>query len=118
MSEVPEGTIDDVMEWVGDDAERAKLAYTAEVAGKGRTTLLDKLTAVAGEPTDGPAQPEAEEPEDLPAIIKRKAGKTFVANKRLRYQGKWYEPGDVIPGADTWPRVESWLRQGYIKEQS
>lgn len=52
LDEVPLGTIDDVMEWVGEDPERARLAYRAEVArkrAKARKSLLSKLDAVAGD---------------------------------------------------------------------
>ena len=41
--EVPEGTIAEVLEWVGDDEERRKAALLAEEQGKQRTTLLDVL---------------------------------------------------------------------------
>lgn len=44
--DVPEGTIDEVLEWVGDDSEKAKLALDAEVAGQNRKSLVSKLKAI------------------------------------------------------------------------
>lgn len=41
---VPEGNIAEVLEWVGDDPKRRRLALEAEQAGKQRTTLLDALS--------------------------------------------------------------------------
>lgn len=48
--DVPDGTIDDVLAWVGDDAERARQAIAAENAegGKARKTLVEQLAAIAG----------------------------------------------------------------------
>lgn len=43
---VPEGTIDEVLAWVGDDEEKAQLALDAETAGKNRTSLVNKLKAI------------------------------------------------------------------------
>jgi len=44
---VPEGTVQDVLDWVGDDPERAQEALDAEQAGAGRSTLIAKLEAIA-----------------------------------------------------------------------
>lgn len=44
--EVPEGTIDEVLDWVGDDEAKAKIALDAETAGKNRTSLVNKLKAI------------------------------------------------------------------------
>jgi hypothetical protein len=44
--EVPDGTIDDVLNWVGDDPSRASRALTVERAGQNRTTLVSKLEAI------------------------------------------------------------------------
>lgn len=46
-SEVPSGSADTVMAWVGDDPERARQALEAERAGQQRTTLIAKLEAIA-----------------------------------------------------------------------
>lgn len=45
--QVPDGTADEVLAWVGSDPERAKLALAAEQAGQKRSTLTDKLTKLA-----------------------------------------------------------------------
>ena len=41
--EVPEGTIGDILAWVGDDPARAEAALDAELAGKRRKTLVESL---------------------------------------------------------------------------
>lgn len=45
--EVPEGTANEIMDWVGDDPERAQRALDAETApgGRNRSTLIAKLEA-------------------------------------------------------------------------
>lgn len=44
--EVPEGSISDIVDWVGDDKERAKLALEAEKAGKKRQSLMKTLKGI------------------------------------------------------------------------
>lgn len=44
-TEVPQGTIAEVLAWVGDNDLRRQSALTVERAGKNRKTLIDKLTA-------------------------------------------------------------------------
>lgn len=41
--EVPVGSVAEVLEWVGDDQERAKRALEVEKAGHKRKTLLKQL---------------------------------------------------------------------------
>lgn len=41
--EVPDGTTDEVLEWVGEDKDRAKLALESEQNGKKRKGLLREL---------------------------------------------------------------------------
>ncbi len=43
---VPEGSIKEVLAWVGDDAAKAQSALTAEKSGEKRTTLITKLNAI------------------------------------------------------------------------
>lgn len=43
---VPEGTIKKVLEWVGDDEQKAQAALNAEVDGENRTTLVNKLKEI------------------------------------------------------------------------
>jgi hypothetical protein len=40
---VPEGSIKDVLGWVGDDSTKAQQALNAEEAGEGRKTLISQL---------------------------------------------------------------------------
>lgn len=60
-----------------------------------------------------------------PALVKRRkpreakaapvvAGPSYVARKTLRLNGRLIKPGTVVPEAGSWPRVESWVRAGYI----
>lgn len=42
-SEVPTGTIKEVLDWVGDDADRAVEALTEEESGERRKTLTKAL---------------------------------------------------------------------------
>lgn len=38
----------------------------------------------------------------------------YVARKTLRLNGRLIKPGTPVPEASGWPRVESWIRSGYI----
>lgn len=44
--DVPEGSIKDVIKWVGDDVDRAKKALAVEKKGDKRSTLIAKLEGV------------------------------------------------------------------------
>lgn len=41
---VPDGTVAEILAWVGDDEHRAEEALQAELAGKRRKSLVDRLT--------------------------------------------------------------------------
>lgn len=43
---VPEGSIKEVLGWVGEDATRAQAALDAETAGENRTSLISKLNTI------------------------------------------------------------------------
>lgn len=47
--EVPDGTVEEVLAWVGDDKDRAARALDAELDGKDRTTLVEALEGLAAE---------------------------------------------------------------------
>lgn len=38
-----------------------------------------------------------------------------VGRKPLRVGSKFLQPGEVVPDAHKWPRVESWVRTGWLK---
>lgn len=42
------------------------------------------------------------------------AGLTYVARKPMRVAGRMVRAGDVVPEAGSWPRVESWVRAGFL----
>jgi hypothetical protein len=46
QDEAPDGTIEEVKAWVGDDHDRAQRALEAERAGQSRTTLITYLEAI------------------------------------------------------------------------
>jgi hypothetical protein len=46
-ADVPQGTIAEVLAWVGDDPGRARAALDAERAGQNRSTLINQLEAIA-----------------------------------------------------------------------
>lgn len=41
-------------------------------------------------------------------------GVQYIARKPMKIGGKKFKIGDPVPEANSWPRVESWLRAGYI----
>lgn len=43
---VPEGSIKDVLSWVGEDLTKAKAALDAETSGEKRKTLIKELNAI------------------------------------------------------------------------
>ena len=43
--DVPDGTIQEVLEWVGDDSERAQRALDVERTGQNRSSLVSQLEA-------------------------------------------------------------------------
>lgn len=43
QDETPDGTINEVLEWVGNDTDRANRALEKELEDKGRKTLIDAL---------------------------------------------------------------------------
>lgn len=45
-NEVPEGTIKEVLDWVGEDADRAVEALSAEESGERRKTLIKSLEEI------------------------------------------------------------------------
>lgn len=67
MSEVPEGTIAEVLAWVGDDRARASAALDAEYAGASRSTLISQLEAIEEAPMSDEPTTATEETELAPA---------------------------------------------------
>jgi hypothetical protein len=45
---------------------------------------------------------------------KRPAGPRYVARKPMVIGEKKIKIGDLVPEASKWPRVEAWVRSGYI----
>lgn len=46
-SQVPDGTVTEVLDWVGDDPERAQAALVAEREGSNRSTLIAQLETIS-----------------------------------------------------------------------
>jgi hypothetical protein len=65
--EVPTGTIQTILSWVGDDPQRAQAALDKERAGLRRARLITKLEAIAsGTPSQEPAVSEQNKPDQSP----------------------------------------------------
>ena len=45
---------------------------------------------------------------------KRPPGPRYVARKPMVIGDKKIRIGDLVPEASAWPRVEAWVRSGYI----
>jgi hypothetical protein len=45
---------------------------------------------------------------------KKAAGPRYVARKPMQLGGRKIKVGDVVSEAGSWPRVESWVRSGYL----
>lgn len=45
---------------------------------------------------------------------KKPEGPRYVARKSMQIGGRKIKVGEVVPEASSWPRVESWVRAGYI----
>lgn len=43
-------------------------------------------------------------------------GVQYVARRPLKIGAKKFKPGDLVPEAASWTRVEAWVRSGYIDE--
>lgn len=41
-------------------------------------------------------------------------GPKYVARKSMQIGGRKIRIGDVVPEAVSWPRIESWIRAGYL----
>lgn len=57
-------------------------------------------------------QPEAAVREEPGAT----GGLKYVARRPLKIGSKKFKPGDEVPEAASWTRVEAWVRSGYIDE--
>jgi|GEM_PF-2818119 len=46
--------------------------------------------------------------------VKKPLGPQYVARKSMQIGGRKIRIGDVVPEAVSWPRIESWIRAGYL----
>lgn len=53
-----------------------------------------------------------------PAPEVQAAEPVYIAARRMQRNGEVIKIGDVLPDAASWPRLESWIRAGYVKEAS
>src|SRR4051794_16495528 len=70
MSEqqVPQGTVAEVLEWVGNDPARARAALDAECAGANRSSLINQIEPIANRPEDNVSStPEQQQTSEAPA---------------------------------------------------
>ena len=49
VRQTPDGSISEILEWVGDDKSRAETALLEEMDGKNRKTLISSLNELLGE---------------------------------------------------------------------
>jgi hypothetical protein len=61
---VPEGTVQDVLDWVGDDPGRAQEALDAENAGQQRSTLITQLEAICPKEDNTVSDTATQAPDD------------------------------------------------------
>jgi len=50
-----------------------------------------------------------------PVAAKVSVGPVYVACRSFSCNGNDYKPGDVVPEANSWARVDSWVRARYVK---
>ena len=60
-----------------------------------------------------PRRPRARKPKENPTPGAT-GGVQYIARKPMKIGNKRFKIGDPVPEASRWPRVESWLRAGYI----
>lgn len=62
-------------------------------------------------------QSKAKEPVSSPRVEEAPAPPVYlVGRKPLKVGSEMLQPGEVVPDAHTWPRVEAWVRSGWLKE--
>lgn len=49
-----------------------------------------------------------------PVVEGAAGGVSYVARKPMRIGDREIRVGDVVPEAGSWPRVESWVRAGFL----
>jgi hypothetical protein len=59
--DIPGGTVAEIVDWVGDDPERAQSALDAEYAGANRSTLIAQLEPIATKEATAVTDPTPEE---------------------------------------------------------
>jgi hypothetical protein len=108
------GTIDDVLDQVGDDAALAAEALELERADKNRSTLISRLESIVESASESESASEPPEPpaDEAPGAAEKK----YRALKRMQAMGNVYQPGDLVPPAGSWVRVESYVRAGWLEE--
>lgn len=83
MSEsVPGGTISEVLDWVGDDPDRAQTALEAERAGQNRSTLISQLETIAAQKEEATVSEESSAPQEEQQVERTKE------QKKLDEQGQ------------------------------
>ena len=66
--------------------------------------------------TTSPDTPTGSSTWTNPTTRKRGKSKEYTARKKMKVDGQQLKPGDVVPGAGEWLRVESWVRAGFLNE--
>lgn len=67
-----------------------------------------------------PKKVSTAKPVAKPESVREEPGATgsvrYVARRPLKIGSKKFKPGDPVPEAASWTRVEAWVRSGYIDE--
>lgn len=92
---------------------------TKEGAAKARATRAAKVEPMTDvQPVERPRDAAQERLEARFGSVNRqgiaKPTHYVVARRALNWEGLVLEPGDVVPGAEEWPRLEAWVRAGRV----
>ena len=75
---------------------------------------MTATTDAAKAPVKNPAAKKTAPKKVAPAPVKAD-GPVYVALRRFSCNGNDYKPGDVVPEASTWSRIETWVRARYVE---
>lgn len=87
--------------------------------------IVEEPVAVPAEvvaEVEAPVEAVAEEPVVVATKKAKKSSKragssepVYVACRKMTVKDKVYRPGDVVPEANGWLRIDTWVHTGYLK---
>jgi hypothetical protein len=107
--------VDDVVNELVETAETAEVVdvVEAEVVSVEEVLVEDVVEDVPAPEVVAPVKKAAAKKAAKKAVAKV-VGPVYVARKKITVKGKVFRPGDVVPDASSWTRIESWVRTGYL----